>query len=976
MSLLAGVNEASVGEYYFALRNDPSLNNAAWSTFPAVSTVDMSLNAISRCIQLEIDGQFLDATPSDLLLNGVPIATINNLSDIADWSLYPSLSGGVDMATYSIKNISGLIFTGGNVLKATGGKALVNGQDVVRLWSQCNALVDVNMGGHFLTNVGSGLGSIKTGMDDNILVNDVDVTTKWSDHPAQSNVEMGGNALLNANEVQCVTLALDSQNITATASDLYVNGIPVGSEWSTLPAVSDVSMAQHSIQDLSSIDFYYGPGASVVLNASGGDLYANGVKLAQGEDVNEWSRYAAVTDVNMNSHSISGAYKLFLNGDLNIDPAQNVLKVYGASKFYGGVEMFSSFNSISPSFISSPLLPFVTIPALAVTGQLTVGSSNASAIYGAPMYVYGGGTLDGGQTNGWSIGCLPFGGINTQRIDVLPVGISIASATFLTANVLGAGNFACGGALALAAGSYVTLEHGFGLTPGAKGVFVQDTQRNDEARMIFEFGGSVGNSVDTSASDNARMQFFGTDLFVSNIAPNTARWPRLPYLNIRSVSSLTFYSGPSGGGASMIAGPSGALTILGNVTIPSLNVPGFVTNPMNADLNAGGYNISGISYLRAGNGSIAVMNSIQSSTVQLAVSNIVAGPYGSNITMTGDVIFEGTFPNLGVRTPFINPSRPGDIVTTLTLSGYLAFGSSPYITNVSSYPSYIGPGANGYAIEIGGSAEIFGDINLTNHNLVNVGSATIDSITMEGNMNLNGYSIDNVNQIATRSITGYNGGLSLNGTNLDFAGQSAINVNAIYTRYIAGNGGLSLSNSNLDFNGFSATGMNTLNTRYLAGNGGLSLSNTDLDFASRKGTNIANPTANTDVANKQYVDAQNPASSNFGSPCNVFVPTPVAVATTTIVLPQPSRIKTTGNVVVSNTADTRRAFVYVSVDGNCNTPTASTVYSNDLLTIPTQNLTGVLSAGSHTVSIMVYPDISNNTLTSAFADLICTGGFS
>jgi hypothetical protein len=370
------------------------------------------------------------------------------------------------------------------------------------------------------------------------------------------------------------------------------------------------------------------------------------------------------------------------------------------------------------------------------------------------------------------------------------------------------------------------------------------------------------------------------------------------------------------------------------------------------------------------------MSNIQISTVQLAVSNITAGPYGSNITMTGDVIFEGTFPNLGVRTPFINPSRPGDIVTTLTLSGYLAFGSSPYITNVSSYPSYIGPGANGYAIEIGGSAEIFGDINLTNHNLVNVGSATINRFTAGGNMNLNGYSIDNVNQIATRSITGYNGGLSLNGINLDFNGQSAINVNAIYTRYIAGNGGLSLSNSNLDFNGFSATAMNTLNTRYIAGNGGLSLTNTDLDFANRKGTNIANPTANADVANKQYVDARNPASSNEISVTNIFVPSPSVVAATTINLPQPSRIMTTGTVVVTNSADTRRAYLYVSVDGNCNAPVASTVYSNDLLTLPVQNLTGVLGAGIHTVRLLAYPDVSNNTLTSTYANIICSAGFS
>jgi hypothetical protein len=945
MSLLAGVNEASVGEYYFALRNDPSLNNSAWSLFPAVSTIDACGNAIINTRSVEIDGQFLTADANDLLLNGVPIATINNLSDIADWSLYPSLSGGVDMATYSIRNISGLSFIGGNVFKATGGKALVNGLDVVRLWSQCNALGNVNMGGHFLTNVGTGLGTIKTGVDNNILVNDIDVVTKWSDFPAQSNVDMGANGINNATAIQTATLVLDNQNITATASDLYVNGIPVGSEWSTLPAISDVSLAQHSIRDVSSIGFYYGPSASVVLNASGGYLYANGVQLAEGTSVNEWSRQPAVSDVNMNSHSISGAYKLFLNGDLNIDPGQNVLKVYGASKFYGGVEMFSSFNSSSPSFISSPLLPFVTIPALAVTGQLTVGTSNASAIYGAPMYVYGGGTLDGGQTNGWSIGCLPFGGINTQRIDVLPVGVSIASATYIALAPLGAGSFTCGGALALAAGSYVTLEHGFGLFPGNKGIYVQDTQRNDEARMIFEFGGSVGNSVDTSGSDNARMQFFGTDLFVSNIAPNTGRWPRLPYLNIQSVSSLTFYSGPSGGGASMIAGPSGALTISGNVTIPSLNVPGFVTNPLNANLNANLYDICGVGTLRAGNVRVGTIDTVSITAVQLGVTDIVSGPLASNITMTGEVVFGGTFPNLGVRTPFINPSRPGDIVTTLTLSGYLAFGSSPYITNVSSYPSYIGPGANGYAIEIGGSAEIFGDINLTNHKLVNVGSATINNFTAGGNMNLNGYSIDNVYQIATRYITG-------NGSNP------------------------TLSGNDLDFNNQSATNVNTINTRYIAGNGGLSLTNTDLNFANRKGTNIANPTANTDVANKQYVDARNPASSNETSVTNIFVPSPSIVATTTIVLPQPSRIMTTGTMVVSNSADTRRAFLYVSVDGNSNAPVASTVYSNDLLTLPVQNLTGVLGAGSHTVRLLAYPDVSNNTLTSAYANIICTAGFS
>ena len=910
MSLLAGVNEASVGEYYFALRNDPSLNNAAWSTFPAISTIDASGNAILNTITVEIDGQFLTADANDLLLNGVPIATINNLSDIADWSLYPSLSGGVDMATYSIRNISGLSFIGGNVLKATGGKALVNGQDVVRLWSQCNALVDVNMGGHFLTNVGTGLGTIKTGNDNNILVNDIDVVTKWSDFPAQSNVDMGANGINNATAIQTSTLVLDNQNITATTSDLYVNGIPVGSEWSTLPAISDVSMAQHSLQDVSSISFIYGPSASVLLNASGGFLYANGVQLAEGTSVNEWSRQPAVSDVNMNSHSISGAYKLFLNGDLNIDPAQNVLKVYGASKFYGGVEMFSSFNSVSPSFVSSPLIPFVTIPVLTVGGQLTVGTSNSTNVYGAPVYVYGGGTLDGGVTNGWSIGCLPALGINTQRIDVLPIGINAASATYIALAPLGAGSFTCGGALALAAGSYVTLEHGFGL--GSKGVFVQDAARNDEARLIFEFGGSVGNSVDTSSADNARMQFFGTDLFVSNIAPNTARWPRLPYLNIQSVSSLTFYSGPSGGGASIIAGPSGALTISGKVSIPSLTISGL---GLNGDLNMNYYDINNVNAVRT-QCNLCYSNvctdaySVHVYTDNFACAYIQTLSYGVPIYNAANIYCSNdAFGNpCGLFTDLFGSA----FTPVVSLSGRLAFASS--VSAGQSTASTIAAGTGGVALILGGKTQINGDLDMTNHVLSNVAGATMCNVVMKGNLNMSNFSIDNTNSIATRYITG-NGGLSLNGT--------------------------------------------------------------DLDFANRKGTNLADPTADTDVANKQYVDAQNPANSNENSITNLYVPTPSIVATTSIVLPQPSCIYSTGTMVVSNAGpDTRRAFLYVSVDGNCNAPVASSVYSNDLLTLPAQNLTGVLSAGSHTVRLLAYPDVSNSTLTSAYANIICTAGFS
>ena len=1065
MSLLAGLNEASVGEYYFALRNDPSLNNSQWSTYPAISTVDMSLNAITRCIQLEIDGQFLDASPTDLLLNGVPIATINNLSDIADWSIYPSLSGGVDMATFSIRNISGLAFTGGNVLRAAGNRVLVNGQDVVRLWSQYPALGSVNMGGHFISNVGSGLGTIKTGNDNNILVNDTDVVTKWSDFPAQSNVDMATNGIANAGSIQTTTLVLDNQNIDATPDDLFINGIPSGRQWSTLPAISDISMTQHSLQDVSSIDFYYGPGASVVLNASGGDLYANGTKLAQGEDVNEWSRYPAVVNVNMNSNSIGTCTGLDIVGT-----AQNnlVLTARGRTNIRGALNVYPSTLDSANAVFYTDLTGNVNVTSTIYTKSANIGDSNT---YLSTTVVYGACTIDGGRLHGCSIGCLPALGVNTNRLDILPVGVDMTSATYISLDSVGAGNFACGGALALAAGTYVTLEHGFGL--GSNGIFVQDTARDDQVRMIFEFGGSVGNSIDNPGTAG-RMEYYGTSLFVSNIGPNTTRYPRLPYLNITGVSSQNFY-----GGASMIAGPSGALTISGNVTIPSLNVPGFVTNPMTANLNAGGLDISNVGIIRAGNGTINNLNSFSNITTSLNVRDI--NPLGSgpisNITMNGEVVFDGTYPgNYGARLNYIQTKLSNaDPTTTLTLSGYLAFAPNPLVGNDPTYTSYIGPGLNGYSIEIGGSAEMFGDLNLTNHNLVNVGSASIDSLTMQGNLNMGDFSIDNVTQIATRFITGNNGGLSLAGTsldfggcnatnintlntryisgngglsllcntNLDFAQNSATNVNTINTRFITGNGGLSLSNTSLDFGGCNATGVNTIttnniagngvlislvnsnlvqfnnasilglnftntrflngngglslfsndldfnsrsatnvnaiSTRFIAGNGGLSLSGTDLDFNSRKGTNIADPVAATDVANKQYVDAQSssPASSNFFSgTLDIFSVIPVIVTSTSLTLISPSRIFSSANLALCNSGFTaRKVFAYISINGGCNAPIGTTTYSNDFLTIPAQNLSPVLAAGVHTIDLLAYADESNTIVTSTYANLICMGGY-
>lgn len=909
MSLLAGVNEASVGEYYFALRSDPSLDNSQWSLFPAVSTVDMSLNAISRCIQLEIDGQFLDATPTDLLLNGVPIATINNLSDIADWSLYASLSGGVDMATYSIRNISGLIFTGGNVLRAAGGKALVNGLDVVRLWSQCNALVDVNMGGHFLTNVGNGLGTIKTGLDNNILVNDIDVVTKWSDFPAQSNVDMGTNGINNAGSIQALTLVLDGQNIDATADDLFINGVPAGRLWSTLPAVSDVSMAQRSIQDVSSIDFYYGAGASVVLNASGGDLYANGTKLAQGEDVNEWSRYAAVTDVNINGNRLDGG--VFIGAATPLIN-QEAMNIRGNAKFGGNFVQYTNRNQgvTAWTYIGDTIsIKDVISNYSNAATNLELGKKSTTTTYTSTTTVYGGCTIDGGNARGCTIGCLPANtGINANRLDVLPIGVNMTSATYIALAPLGAGSFTAGGALALAAGSYVTLEHGFGL--GSNGIYVQDTARDDAARMVFEFGGSIGNSIDTPGRAG-RMEFYGTGLFVSNIAANTGRYPRLPYLNIQDVSSLSFYSGPSGGGASLIAGPSGALTISGNVTIPSLTISGF---NITSDLNMNGYNISNVGTLNSTCNIVSNVVATNISATNLNGTNlrtlfIQTLSYGTPIYNFANIVFSND--NVGNPVGLFTDQIGSAFTPVVSMSGRLAF--APSVAAGQSTNSTIEAGTGSVALILGGKTQINGELDLTNNVLRNVNAAIINALTVNTFLLMTDSPIIGCSSISTRTITGIAGSLALNGV--------------------------------------------------------------DLNFSNQKGTNVADPVADRDIANKQYVDAHNESlTSSFG----VGPVTNTASNIGTIVFPmtKAGAVHTTATVVVSNsTPNPHNVSFYIGVNSQSNTYVTSTVFPNAYLTIPVQYFSDVLPPGNNLIQVIGFADVSVG-ITTATTNMICTLGFS
>jgi hypothetical protein len=161
-----------------------------------------------------------------------------------------------------------------------------------------------------------------------------------------------------------------------------------------------------------------------------------------------WSFYPGLTNVDMSKNSIN-----------NISNVR-AFDIYSTTAGFGGTSSVSPNVSINSggniTATTMDLATTMTIGSnLLETGNLSIYGVNRGPGFNS-LYVEGGVTLDGaGTVHGISIGTLPVAGINTQRIDVLPVGININAATYVQVAAGGAGSFTCGGALSLAGGTYI-----------------------------------------------------------------------------------------------------------------------------------------------------------------------------------------------------------------------------------------------------------------------------------------------------------------------------------------------------------------------------------------------------------------------------------------------------------------------------------------------------------------------------------------
>jgi hypothetical protein len=164
-------------------------------------------------------------------------------------------------------------------------------------------------------------------------------------------------------------------------------------------------------------------------------------------NVSNWAVYPASQDVNISNRNLSNV------ATVNSTTIVNNSNAWARTLGVGG----------------TTLVPFTSIDNLGngAFGQSVVASNSAQianiSSYGVnrpagtnALYVSGGTTLDGGgAVHGITIGTLPVAGVNTQRIDVLPVGIGVNAATYIQLAAIGAGSFAAGGALSLAGGDYI-----------------------------------------------------------------------------------------------------------------------------------------------------------------------------------------------------------------------------------------------------------------------------------------------------------------------------------------------------------------------------------------------------------------------------------------------------------------------------------------------------------------------------------------
>jgi len=173
---------------------------------------------------ISLDNAFLTANNTELLLNGVPIATTSMLSNVEDWALYPAISN-IDMSNYDIINIKTA-----NSINFNSSNLAVNQANISSAY-----ISDLTVYQQTTINFASTI---------DVFIRDLTAST------INLQNDLIGNTA-NAVFSNVSSLSMQTGNLTATT----INGTPFtpGSNWSQYAATSAVNMSGYALSNTSNI---------------------------------------------------------------------------------------------------------------------------------------------------------------------------------------------------------------------------------------------------------------------------------------------------------------------------------------------------------------------------------------------------------------------------------------------------------------------------------------------------------------------------------------------------------------------------------------------------------------------------------------------------------------------------------------------------------------------------------------------------
>ena len=404
----------SKGNSYFAIKADiPDVAN--WSLYPAISTVNMNNNSIingdttsfsSTITQwLNLDGNILTTSSGaepDLLLNGVPIATVSSITAIEDWSLYPQIStvNGNNNNYIGLNNISTNTITVDAITASTINGVVFPQPIPPSMWIS-TATSALDMSGYGITNVSS-LSGVST-------INGLSFPfpSAWVS-TATSALDMSGYGITNVSSLSGVS-TINGTQYPPPSVDITT--------WANFPAISTVQIPNHDLQMTTTTPGISYNTATINANVNIGNLSNAPLR----PDFNAFCGSFNVGDVASPATTVN----ITSLGNVNIQGGGGVSIAGG-----GGVAV-TGVGAVAVTGVGGVVVSGGGAVSINGTGGISIVGSGAIGVASGGILVSGGGVaitagglaINAGLTEIGTL-ALPGGGLNiyASNLNMIPIG--------------------------------------------------------------------------------------------------------------------------------------------------------------------------------------------------------------------------------------------------------------------------------------------------------------------------------------------------------------------------------------------------------------------------------------------------------------------------------------------------------------------------------------------------------------------------